>query len=66
MADNIVTKEPLDNPFYMHLLHAKLRTVTNALNILLKPRARTELNYVNIKNISLIFFGTSVPPSRST
>jgi hypothetical protein len=45
MADNIVPKEPLDNPFYVHPLHAKVRIVINVLNILHKPRARTELNY---------------------
>jgi hypothetical protein len=66
MADSIVTEEPLDNPFYVHLLHAKLRIVINVLNILHKPRARTELNYVKIKNISPTFFRTSVPCSRST
>jgi hypothetical protein len=66
MADNIVTKEPLDNPFYVHPLHAKLRTVINILNILQQPSAQRVLNYINIMNISLTYFGTSVPSSRST
>lgn len=53
MADNTARKESLDNPFYVHPLHDKLRIVINVHNILHKPRAHTELNYVNIKNISL-------------
>ena len=53
MADNTARKESLDNPFYVHPLHDKLRIVINVLNKLHKPRARTELNYINIKNISL-------------
>jgi len=66
MADNIVTKEPLDNPFYVRPLHAKLGIVINILNILQQPSVQTVLNYLNIKNISPPYFRTSVPSSRST
>jgi len=60
MADTTVSKELLANPFYVHPLHDKLRIVINVLNIEHKPRARTELNYVNIKNIYLWHFSEQV------
>jgi hypothetical protein len=39
MADNVIIKELLNNPLYVHPLRSKLRLVINVLNILHKPRA---------------------------
>jgi len=65
MAENIVIKELLDNPFSVHPLHTKLRRVISVLNLLHQPTAPYHM-CISTKDISPTCFGTGVPSSGST
>jgi len=65
MAENIVIKELLDNPFSVHPLHTKLRRVISVLNLLHQPTAPYDM-CISTKDISPTCFGTGVPSSGST
>jgi len=65
MAENIVIKKLLDNPFSVHPLHTKLRRVISVINLLHQPAAPCHM-CISTKDITPTCFSTGLPSSGST
>jgi hypothetical protein len=65
MAENIVIKKLLDNPFSVHPLHTKLRRVISVINLLHQPTAPCHM-CISTKDITPTCFSTGLPSSGST